>query len=145
MSITFDYKIEFDSTGFEKDLLKNLDEDSPIQQRWNQIIFDGSIGYMPMITGNLRDVSRIANGDFKGGEIIYRAPQARFLWYGKVMIDPDTESTFAPLGGTKIVTNRDLKYTTTYNAKAGPRWVERAANDNLSSWTAELQRFIRGN
>ena len=58
--------------------------------------------FVPMLTGSLTQRTRV-----DGSAVIYPGPYARFLYYGKVMVDPNTGSTYAPKGGTKVVTDRN--------------------------------------
>ena len=64
--------------------------------------------FVPMLTGSLTQRTRVV-----GNDIIYPGPYARFLYYGKVMVDPNTGSTYAPKGGTKVVTDRNLVFNHT--------------------------------
>lgn len=43
--------------------------------------------YVPFLTGSLDERTRVS-----GNTIIYPGPYARFLYYGKVMVDPGTVS-----------------------------------------------------
>lgn len=40
--------------------------------------------------------------------VIYPGPSARMLYYGKLMIDPDTGSAWAQKGATKVVTGKSM-------------------------------------
>ena len=61
--------------------------------------------FVPARTGALA-----MNVHRQGNTIVYASPYARFQYYGKVMIDPATGSTFAPKGTRKALTDRNLKY-----------------------------------
>ena len=69
--------------------------------------------FVPMLTGSLSQRTRV-----DGSTVIYPGPYARFLYYGKVMVDPNTGSTFAPKGGTKVVTDRNLVFNQTVHPQA---------------------------
>ena len=62
--------------------------------------------FVPARTGALA-----MNVHRQGNTIVYASPYARFQYYGKVMIDPATGSTFAPKGTRKALTDRNLKYS----------------------------------
>ena len=49
------------------------------------------------------------------GRIVIRGPQVKYLYFGKVMAGRKP----------KHVTNKDIRYTTTFNRLAGPFWLER--------------------
>ena len=46
-----------------------------------------------------------------GSHIIYPGPSARYLYSGKLMVDPDTGSSYAPKGGTKVLTDKKLVFS----------------------------------
>lgn len=85
--------------------------------------------FVPMLTGSLTQRTRVV-----GNAVIYPAPYARFLYYGKVMVDPNTRSTYAPKGGTKALTNRNLVFTKASHPQAQAHWFEAAKAQDLSKW-----------
>lgn len=93
--------------------------------------------YVPMLTGSLKNRARVENGT-----IIYPGPYARFLYYGKVMVDPNTGSTFAPLGGTKVVTDKDLVFTTDFHTDAQSHWFEASKAQNIDKWLRVAQKAV---
>lgn len=62
--------------------------------------------YVPFLTGSLDERTQVV-----GNAVVYPGPYARFLYYGKVMVDPETGSTYAPKGGTKVLTDKTLCLT----------------------------------
>ena len=78
--------------------------------------------YMPQRTGVFIDVTKAMSAAIAGsGTVIAAAPpMGRFLYEGKVMVDPVTGSPWARPGAKKIVTDRDLEYS---NPKATPHWI----------------------
>lgn len=93
--------------------------------------------YVPMLTGSLKNLARVV-----GNTVIYPGPYARFLYYGKVMVDPNTGSTYAPLGGTKVVTDRDLVFTTDFHPQAQSHWFEAAKAQNEDKWLRVAQKAV---
>lgn len=85
--------------------------------------------YVPFLNGALDRGTRVV-----GDTVIYPAPYARFLYYGKVMIDPETGSTWARAGATKIVTDRNLVFTTQGHPQAQSHWFEASKAQNLDKW-----------
>ena len=53
--------------------------------------------YVPMLTGSLDKRTRV-----DGSEVIYPGPYARYLYFGKLMVDPATGSSYASKGTTKV-------------------------------------------
>ena len=93
-----------------------------------QVIKD-TAPFVPALTGSLTIRTRL-----DGNRIIYPGPYARFLYYGKVMVDPQTGSTFAPKGGTKVLTNRDLVFSKAMHPQAQSHWFEASKAQNLDKW-----------
>lgn len=85
--------------------------------------------YVPFLTGSLDQRTQVV-----GNAIIYPGPYARFLYYGKVMVDPETGSTYAPKGGTKVLTDKNLVFTTSGHAQAQSHWFEASKAQNLEKW-----------
>lgn len=93
--------------------------------------------YVPMLTGSLDNRTRV-----EGNMIIYPGRYARFLYYGKVMIDPNTGSTYAPENGHKVVTDRDLVFTHDFHPQAQAFWFEASKAQNLDKWLRTAQREV---
>lgn len=85
--------------------------------------------YVPALTKSLANRTRV-----DGDTIIYPGPYARFLYYGKLMIDPNTGSAWAPKGATKVVTGKDLNISTAVHSKAQAHWFEASKAQNLPKW-----------
>lgn len=94
--------------------------------------------FVPALTKSLANRTRV-----EGDTIIYPGPYARFLYHGKVMIDPNTGSTFAPYGATKVVTGRDLEYNKTVHSKAQDHWFEASKAQNIQKWIRVSGRTIQ--
>lgn len=78
-----------------------------------------------------------------GSLVIYPGPYARFLYYGKVMVDPNTGSTFAPKGGTKVVTDRNLVFNQTVHPQAQSHWFEASKAQNLEKWERVAEKAVK--
>lgn len=87
--------------------------------------------YVPARTKSLAN-RVIVSGD----TIIYPGPYARFLYYGKLMIDPNTGSPWAPKGATKVVDpgGKKLDISTAVHSKAQSHWFEASKAQNLPKW-----------
>ena len=93
--------------------------------------------FVPMLTGSLTQRTRVV-----GNAVIYPAPYARFLYYGKVMVDPNTGSTYAPKGGTKALTNRNLVFTKAAHPQAQSHWFEASKAQNLDKWLRVAEKAV---
>lgn len=58
------------------------------------------------------------------GEIHYVIPYARYQYYGKLMVSSVTGSPFAKKGESKVLTDKDLQYSTVRHPKAQKMWFE---------------------
>lgn len=94
--------------------------------------------YVPFVTGSLDTRTRVV-----GNMVIYPGPYAQFLYYGKVMVDPETGSTFAPPGGTKVVTDKNLVFNKTGHAQAQAFWFEASKAENLDKWIRIAEKAVK--
>lgn len=78
-----------------------------------------------------------------GNEVIYPGPYARFLYYGKVMVDPATGSTYAPKGGHKVVTDRNLVFNTTMHPQAQAHWFDASKAQNMEKWVRVVDKAVK--
>lgn len=85
--------------------------------------------FVPFLTGSLDQRTQVI-----GNTVVYPGPYARFLYYGKVMVDPETGSTWAKPGGTKVVTDRNLVFTKAFHHQACAHWFETSKALNLQKW-----------
>lgn len=94
--------------------------------------------YVPALTQSLANRTKV-----EGGEIIYPGPYARFLYHGKVMIDPATGSTWAPKGGTKVVTGKGLQFNHSVHSQAQSHWFEASKAQNLDKWLRVASKAVK--
>ena len=93
--------------------------------------------FVPALTGSLTQRTRVI-----GNEVIYPGPYARFLYYGKVMVDPATGSTYAPKGGTKVVIDRNLVFNKAMHSQAQSHWFEASKAQNLDKWVRVAKKAV---
>lgn len=109
---------------------------SASQRALDEQILTDMVNYMPMQTGNLvhntimQNVENIGTGEL----ILDTTDYARYLYHGKLMVDPETGSAWAQKGATKVLTDVDLTYSTSANSKAGSHWFERAKEERKRTW-----------
>lgn len=94
--------------------------------------------YVPALTESLNIRTRV-----DGDTIIYPGPYARFLYNGKLMIDPNTGSAWATKGATKVVTGKDLNISTAVHSKAQSHWFEASKAQNLPKWRNVARRAMQ--
>lgn len=94
--------------------------------------------FVPALTGSLTQRTRVV-----GNEVVYPGPYARFLYYGKVMVDPNTGSAYAPKGGTKVVTDRNLVFTKSMHPQAQSHWFEASKAQNMEKWLRAADKAVK--
>lgn len=101
--------------------------------------------YTPFRSGITADTAYISPD---GTAINYVTPYARYIWYGKLMVDPITKkgafhnSVYGFWSRPKVqkeLTDTNLKYQGA--PLRGPKWVERAYIDNKDAVIASVERF----
>ena len=101
------------------------------------------VPYMPHRDGTLVNLTRLQSAALQGfGKVIAAAPPTgRFLYEGKVMVDPVTGSPWARKGAKKVVTERPLTYS---NPKATPHWFDTAKDAHGKAWVKGVKRIAGG-
>lgn len=94
--------------------------------------------YVPALTGSLDKRTRI-----DGGEIIYPGPYARYLYFGKLMVDPATGSSYAQKGSTKVLTDKNLVFNKAMHGQAQSHWFEASKAENLEKWVRVADKAVK--
>lgn len=103
-----------------------------------QQVMKDTIPFVPALTGSLTQRTRVV-----GNEVIYPGPYARFPYFGKLMVDPTTGSTYAPKGGHKVVTDRNLVFNTTMHPQAQSHWFEASKAQNMEKWGRVADKAVK--
>lgn len=82
-------------------------------------------------------------GDAKvvGDTIVYPGPYARYLYHGKLMVDPETGSSYAKKGNTKTLTGKSINVARS-NPMAQPEWFEVSKGLNLEKWKRVFAKAV---
>ena len=94
--------------------------------------------YVPALTGDLDRRTRV-----DGPNVIYPGPQSRYLYHGKLMVDPATGSSYAPKGATKVLTDKDLVFNKAMHAQAQSHWFEASKAENLEKWVRVADKAVK--
>ena len=94
--------------------------------------------YVPALTGSLDQRTRV-----EGGTVIYPGPDARYLYYGKLMVDPETGSSYAQKGATKVLTDKDLVFNKAMHSQAQSHWFEASKAENLKKWVRVADKAVK--
>lgn len=105
--------------------------------------------YMPFVSGMTYKIT-VVQTNISRPYIITDAPYAKYLFRGKVMVDPKLgiagfmtpEGWRSRKGCVKVLTDRDLQYTRTKNPNAGPRWDRALSAAEGKAMAADLQRYL---
>ena len=93
--------------------------------------------FVPFQTGNLVNMSRVEGGD----KIVYLGPYAQYLYHGKLMVDPETGSSYARKGSTKTLTSKPINVAKS-NPRAQPEWFEASKALNLEKWKRAFAKDV---
>lgn len=110
---------------------KGLTHGGDVQRFHTANVLRRIVKYMPYRSGTLIKLT-VAQTDVNNPFIITDAPPAKYLYYGKAMEGP------AP----KVLTDRDLRYTTTKNPLAGPFWDRALCAAEMPAMQADLQAYV---
>lgn len=101
--------------------------------------------YMPHRTGTFINVTKAMSSAIAGsGSVVAGSPPfGRFLYEGKVMVDPDTNSPWARKGAKKVVTDKDLNYDKSHNPNVTKHWFDTAKKNHLKEWV-RLTKKVAG-
>lgn len=94
--------------------------------------------YVPALTGSL-DRRTIVNEN----QIIYPGPYARYLYYGKLMVDPATGSSYAQKGATKVLTDKNLVFNKAMHSQAQDHWFEASKAENMNKWLRVARKAVK--
>ena len=102
--------------------------------------------YMPHQTGTFINVTKAMSAAIEGSGTVYAAapPFGRFMYEGKVMVDPETNSPWARPGAKKIVTDKDLDYDKSHNPKVTDHWFDTAKARHGKSWIRAVKNTAGG-
>ena len=105
--------------------------------------------YMPYLYGMTIKVT-VAQTNIKRPYIVTNTPYAKYLFYGKKMVDAKTlkpgfmtpDGWRTRKGSVKVRTSEDLDFYKGHNSQAGPRWDKRLKDAEGEAMAADLQRYM---
>ena len=129
MAIRFDVKVEINDTKLKARV-----------DRANEILANEAMKdtdkFVPKLTGTLSGGARVSDG-----QVIYPGPYARYLYHGKLMVDPETGSSYARKGSTKTLTGKSINVAKS-NPMAQPEWFEVSKGLNLEKWKRVFAKAV---
>ena len=102
--------------------------------------------YMPKRDGVFINVTKSMSASIAGrGTVVAAAPPfGRFLYEGKVMVDPETNSPWARKGARKVVTDKNLNYDKSLNPDVTDHWFDAAKKNHLEAWLKKAKETAGG-
>lgn len=106
--------------------------------------------FVPALTGSLTQRTRVV-----GNTVIYPGPYARYLYYGKVMVDENgngpkhyvdkfgNEQIRFPKGSKLHATDRNLVFNQTMHPQAQAHWCEASKAQNLGKWARVAEKAVK--
>ena len=112
----------------------------------DSMVMTDMVPYMPMQTGTFINVTKAMSAALAGSGLVVAAapPMGRFLYEGKVMVDPETNSPWARKGAKKIVTEKDLQYNKNAHPKATGHWFDAAKKAHGEEWVNYVKKVAGG-
>lgn len=131
-----DIKVDVSLNRFEKQF-------QDAQHYLDVKVMNDMVPYMPHRDGIFVNITKLQSATLAGsGRVVAGAsPMGRFLYEGKVMVDPVTGSPWARKGAKKVVTEQPLTYS---NPKAIPYWFDAAKDAHGKSWVKGVKRIAGG-
>jgi hypothetical protein len=142
----FAYKDRTIEGVMEIDLTRFEGQYSKAQYYLDSAVMTDMVPYMPMQTGTFIQVTRGMSAAIAGsGKVVAAAPpMGRFLYEGKVMIGEKSRSAWAQKGEKKVVTDRELQYSTHANPSVQSHWFEAARKDHGHTWARNVKKIAGG-
>lgn len=142
----FDIKVDFSSADTLLSGL-GLEERGRVQRFFTDDVMRRADKYVPFESGVLKNSAQVVDN---GTAITYTTPYARYLYYGKLYVDPIyligafhdpvTGRFWSRPGVKKIPTNKDLQYNEA--PERGSHWVERMWQAEGNIIIDEVTRYI---
>lgn len=119
------------------------------------MVMDSMIEFMPMISGDFIDRTRVKSTSMQGTGFVCAAaaPYGRFLYFGKTMVDPTTGSTWARHDAEKVLVSQysgktnakeNLQYTKSPHAQVQAEWFDAAKRQYGSTWIRKVKAQAGG-
>lgn len=106
--------------------------------------------FVPFVTGSFAEQTKVI-----GNQIVYPGPYARYLYFGKVMVNAATGKgpmVFVDSFGNQVIkfpegsklraTDRNLVFNRNFHPDAQAFWFEASKAVNLDKWKKTAQRIL---
>lgn len=109
-------------------------------------VMTSMVPFMPMRDGSFINRTKTESAALAGtGEVVAAVgPEGRFLYGGKLMVDPSTGSAWARKDAKKVVTTKSLRYSKAPHPKAQAGWFDAAKNADGDKWVRTVKKVAGG-
>lgn len=97
--------------------------------------------FVPFETGELDETTKINSSELTG-EVDYYAPHAHYIYEGKLMVDPETGSSYAKKDSKKIYNGKSLKISKEKHPLASVKWDKAAEPTQKPKLIDEMQAYV---
>lgn len=143
-----DVKIELSMDRFSKQFNK-------AQYALDSAVMTSMVPYMPHQDGTFINETRAQSASMAGSGLVIAgaAPQGRFLYEGKTMVDEKTGSPWARKGARKVLVSQysgktnakeNLVFSTKHNTKAQAHWFDAAKEADGEKWVSTVKTIAGG-
>lgn len=119
------------------------------------MVMDSMIEFMPMISGDFINRTRVKSTSMQGTGFVCAAaePYGRFLYFGNTMVDPETGSTWARRDAEKVLVSQysgktnakeNLQYTKSPHTQVQAEWFDAAKRQYGSTWLRKVKAQAGG-
>ena len=119
------------------------------------MVMDSMIEFMPMISGDFIDRTRVKSTSMQGTGFVCAAaePYGRFLYFGKTMVDPATGGTWARHDAEKVLVSQysgktnakeNLQYTKSPHTQVQAKWFDAAKRQYGATWIRKVKAQAGG-
>lgn len=130
------FEINTDGLNPIKDIL--LSRSTKAEHEVAKMVKKDTEPFVPAATGKMSGKTKVL-----GNKVIYPGPYARFLYYGKLMVDPETGGAWARRGSKKIITDKNLVFQQTIHPQAQSHWFEASLAQNFKKWQKRAQEVMK--
>lgn len=135
------FKVHID--GLDSIGVKFGDKCTKAQQAVAEQVVSDTEKFVPFLTGSLNTRAYIRGGNGKA-LVVYPGPYARYLYFGKLMVDPATGSSWASKGAQKVLTDKNLVFNQAAgHSQAQSHWFEASKAVNLDKWLGTAERALK--
>lgn len=125
------------------------------QYQLDGAVMNSMVPFMPKINGTFINETRSQSTALQGtGTVVAgAAPQGRYLYMGKTMVDEKTGSAWARKGAKKVLVSQyggkttakeDLVYTKQAHPKAQSHWFDAAKQKDGKKWVRNVKETAGG-